>query len=160
MAAATLEQVDPNFPEDLEESKAAVWRAARWLSDRGNHVTVRHTRLREKIEERGEFRALGDLDILQRVEVKGRGLDFTSLEDFPFPTIIVCTVHSWDRAEPKPHAYLMVNREMTHLGVVLGSTSKHWKQRTVFDRRRGREIANYECPIEFVDFLPMPKPTE
>jgi hypothetical protein len=146
-----LDVVDPTFVSDLNRSKEAVWRASRWLSDQGFHVVVAPTIVRPDPSVRDEYGDDGDIQIVQRVEIKRRpGIHFTGRDDFPYPSIIVDVAHAWDRAHPKPYAYMIFNDDMTHCCIVKGDTSKHWSRTSKF--ARGREREYLECPIEFCRF--------
>jgi len=99
----------------------------------------------------GEYGDSGDLEIMQRVEVKHRPrLTFTCKEDFPFRTLIVDVCHAYDRARPKPYAYIILNREMTVAFVVYCSTFKHWVRVRKLDTAKHREREFYEVPLDFV----------
>ncbi len=146
------DQKDPNFLSDLRESRKAVRIVADWLSDCGYPVVVRPTFERPDPSMMGEFADDGDLEIMQRVEVKRRqSLTFTSREDFPYQTLIVDACHCYDNAKPKPYAYVILNREMTAAFIVdCRATRQHWLQVTKRDRIKDRERHFYECPIGLV----------
>jgi len=99
-----------------------------------------------------EFSDDGDLEILQRIEVKRRmSLTFSSAKDFPYPTLIVDACHCFDKARPKPYAYVILNREMNAAFIVdVKATRPHWVKTTKQDRFKGRERSFYECPIEHI----------
>jgi hypothetical protein len=143
---------DPTFLTDLRDSRKAVEVVASWLSSQGYPVVVRPTFERPDPSAMAEFADDGDLEILQRVEVKRRrSLTFTSREDFPHPTLIVDACHCYDRARPKPYAYIILNREMTTAFVVdCRTTRPHWAKVTKHDRFKNRERHFYECPIHLV----------
>lgn len=142
---------DPTFIEDLRESKKAVGVVADWLSSLGYPVVVRPTFERPDPADMGDYGDDGDLEILQRVEVKRRlSLTFTSKEDFPYSTLIVDACHCYDKALPKPCAYVILNRDMTTAFIVESHTQPQWIKKTKFDRFKKRERAFYECPIELV----------
>jgi hypothetical protein len=155
MMAATrnLDLDDPTFVRDLAESQTAVWRVAQWLSARGQHVTVRAVRVRPTVEDIGEYGDLGDLEILQRVEVKQRRLAFTSVQDYPYPTVLVDVAHAWDRASPKPYAYVILNAAGTVAALVLGRTRARWRAVTRYDAAKQRHRTFYECPLACAQFV-------
>jgi len=142
---------DPTFLDDLRESQESVERVAKWLRSKGYPVVVRPTFERPDPSAMAEFSDAGDLEILQRVEVKQRkSLTFTSKEDFSYTTIIVDACHCFDNARPKPFAYVILNREMTAAFVVPSSTKGHWRQVVKRDRFKNRDRKFYECPMEHV----------
>jgi hypothetical protein len=153
MDVARYEIDDPNFIEDLEDSKEFVWMAARWLSELGYNVTIKPTFVRPSVENMGEYSDNGDLEIVQRVEVKHRpDIEFTSKESFPYPTIIVDVAHVWDRAKPKPFAYIIFNADASGCLVVKGSTNNRWEKVSKFDTKKNRQREFYECPLELCEY--------
>lgn len=143
------DETDPSFIADLRKSKEAVAVATKWLSDQGYPVIVRPTFERPNVEQMSEYSDDGDIEILQRVEVKRRqSLTFTSKDDFPFETLIVDVCHCYDKAHPKPYAYIIFNREMTRAFIVnVRETRSLWKRVKKKDRFKGRMREFYECPI-------------
>jgi hypothetical protein len=150
------ETQDPTFREDLRASRVSVEIVARWLSDRGYPVIVRPVFERPSFEEMHDYSDDGDLEILQRIEVKQRTFDFTSKDNFPYPTLFVDNCHSYDNARPKPFAYVLLNKAMTHAFIVECRTFKHWKAIEVFDRKKKRMRKVYECPIGHATFVELP----
>lgn len=62
-----------------------------------------------------------------RVEVKHLNHDFTCHSDWPFgEKFIVCACHTWDSSKPKPFIFIYLNKAMTHVAVVLGSSHARW----------------------------------
>jgi len=147
---AQYDAIDPTFAADLAASGDAVWHVAKWLQDRGHHVIVRAVRVRPTPEAALEYSDAGDLEILQRVEVARRGFEFTNAADYPFETVFVDNAHSFDGANPKPFAYVLLNRSMTHAAIVDGRTCKHWRKTSVSSKGLPRTL--YECPLELVTF--------
>ena len=96
-----------------------------------------------------EFADDGDLEILQRVEVKRRvSLTFSTKADFPYKTLIVDACHCYDRAKPKPYAYIIFNREMTAAFVIdVKATKEQWVRVTKKDRFKNRDREFYEVPV-------------
>jgi hypothetical protein len=145
---------DPSFLADLRESQESVDRVAKWLREKGYPVVVRPTFERPDPTQMSNFSDSGDLEILQRVEVKQRkSLTFTSRDDFAYPTLIVDACHCYDNARPKPFAYVILNRSMTAAFLVPNASRSHWLKIKKYDRFKGRERCFYECPIEHVQFV-------
>jgi hypothetical protein len=106
------DQKDPNFIKDLRESRDAVMVAAEWLNKKGFPVVIKPTFERPKSSDMAEFADDGDLEIMQRIEVKRRkSLTFTSKEDFPYDTLIIDVCHTYDKAKIKPYAYIILNEK-------------------------------------------------
>jgi hypothetical protein len=145
------------FVEHLDDSHAGVWTVANWLNSRGNTVIVPPTTVAKSYEDRLNHVDGGDLFIQQRIEVKVRNLDFTSRDDFPYKDgMLVCAKHSYDNASPKPYAYIYLNKAMTHVALIMSTTSKHWTVKDVKDSRyvESNQLT-YECPLEWVIFSKM-----
>jgi hypothetical protein len=144
---------DPTFIEDLRKSRASVETVARWLSSKGVPVIVRPTFERPDASRMSEFSDDGDLEIIQRVEVKQRpNLDFTSKDDFPYPTLIVDACHCYDNAKQKPYAYVIVNRAGDVAFVVyVRDTRAKWLRVKKHDKAKQRDREFYECPMELVE---------
>lgn len=154
------ERDDPTFAADLKSSDAAVIRVALWLRRcYSNHVHLPPLRVRPTVEEMAEYGDGGDLFISKdgvswkRIEVAVRALAFTSAKDFPYRSIIVDAAHRWDRADPKPYAYIRLNKAVTHAAIISAATAEHWKRTTRRDAGKQRDRTFLECPIEHVQFV-------
>jgi len=144
---------DPTFKEDLAASQDAVERVARWLRDRGNAVIVRPTFVRPEAKQMTEYSDDGDLEIIQRVEVKRRGFAFSSKEDYPYPTVFIDNCHTVENARPKPYGYVILNEAMTTALIVDCRTRSTWGKREVWDKKKGRNRCIYECMIDQVEVV-------
>ena len=142
---------DPNFERDLAESQQSVMVVAEWLRSKGLPVIIRPTFVRPSSDKMSEFSDSGDLEIIQRVEVKHRKtLQFTSSADFPYKTVIVDACHCYDNANPKPYAYIIVNRMMDAGFLVKCETRPQWSRVEKLDTAKGRVRSFYECPTKLV----------
>jgi len=153
----SYEENDPDFVEDLKRSDKHVDKVVAWLKAKGIHAVKRPLRIREKIEEMSKFSDKGDIEAvvngsLQRIEAKQRFIKFTSKEDFPYDTIIVDVAHAWEKANPKPMAYILTNRSCTVCLVVSTKTSDRWIKKKRWDSKKRRMRVFYECPIELTKF--------
>ena len=151
--AQDIARDDPSFVDDLKRSQSSVWMVARWLNERGYNVVVRPLRIRESVEQMAEYGDLGDLEIIQRVEVKQREVAFTGATDYPFPTVIVDVAHTWDRARPKPHAYIIVSQDKSTAAIVMGASFSQWVKVERFDAAKKRNRTFYEAPLSVVRFV-------
>jgi hypothetical protein len=149
-----FDRIDPGFVSDLVRSGIAVQRAAQWLSSCGYPVVVRPTFIRPDQSQMNDFSDDGDLEIMQRIEVKRRGgvaANFTGPHDFPFSTVIVDVCHAYDKARPKPYAYIIFNEPMTcAIVIACKATRAAWVRAERADK--GRVRAFYECPLDLVRF--------
>lgn len=145
------------FQQHLSNSKYAVSKAAEWFTSRGYSVQIPSATVAETHQEWKSHADSGDLFLLHRIEVKRLSVDFTSRADWPYSDkFIVCAKHSWDRATPKPHAYLIFNAQMTHVAIVKGESRTKWNsERRKDSRYEGREAEQefYFCPLDAVLFL-------
>jgi hypothetical protein len=139
------------FLKFLDESQPAVMAVADWLRSMGFPVRINPT---FKAPTRAEWRDYadgGDLEIAQRIEVKRRSFSFTGREDFPYESFFVCAKHSFDRARPKPHAYVILSSDMAHAGIVYGKDSQLWTVERKQDTRRiGYSQEFYIAPLDSV----------
>jgi len=122
------------FKQKLRESERGVWIAAKWLSSRGNWVTKPPLTIAEVHEDWENHTDDGDLFLTNaatglkhaRFEIKQLGCEFTSAGNWPFPDFIVCGKGAHDRTNPKPEAYVILNRSGTHAAVVSTETQGKW----------------------------------
>lgn len=161
MSLSTYERDDPTFVADLQASDRIVLRVAQWLRQRGNTVAIPPVRVRPHVDQMSAYADDGDLYLvkidpcrvvtLERVEVKGRSLNVTTRTDYPYGTVIVDVAHAWDKADPKPVAYIIVNHAETHCAVVRQATAEAWVRTERFDAAKNRSF--YECPATRVSFF-------
>jgi hypothetical protein len=156
----SLDEQDPTFRADLEDSSRWVQKVASWLHDSGNRVVLNPVRFRPSSDRLEEYSDDGDLGIIHRLEVKHRNLSFTGAEDFPYPTIIVDAARLWDEAKPKPYGYILLNQKGTHAAVALGRDWKKWKKTKRKDSMRTppREREYYEAPVHTLRFVEVGQP--
>lgn len=149
-----VEENHEKFLQHLDESIEPVWICAKYLSRQGYPVTVYPM---SKAPTHAEWRSHadnGDLEIIKdgvscKIEVKCLSKSFTKREDWPFQDFMICATHSWNRAEPKPLAYMILNKERTHAGIVYGKDSSTWTKDKKFDRRyTDYEQEFYFSPLE------------
>ena len=141
------------FIKNLDDSDESVWIAAMHLNQMGVPVTVRTHTKSESYDDRLNHLDQGDLEIVQRVEVKGLSTEFTCKDDFPFKSIIVCAKHSWDFANPKPYAYMLLNKNRTHYGLIKGETRESWFVDSFKDKRYESMVQEcYKTNLDNVTF--------
>ena len=136
----TVAQNHTRFLKHLDDSIDAMWICARYLYNQGYPVKINPMK---KSETHSEWRThidKGDLEIIvrdapARIEVKGLSTSFTKKEDWKFPDFIICAAHSWDIADPKPLAYMLLNRERTHVAIVYGKDRPTWVKAKKQDAR-------------------------
>jgi hypothetical protein len=151
MPSSNLDDIDPSFLEDLRESRTAVMKAANWLSGMGIPVIVRPTFERPDPDQRAEYADDGDLEIIQRVEVKRRRLDFQDAASFPYSSIIVDVCHTFDNAKQKPYKYILFNQAMDAACIVdVAATRWQWTREERIDKGRRRSF--YLCAVDACKF--------
>ena len=150
---------DNQFERHLEASKDPVWFCARYLSELGYSISIEPT-VKGSHEEWREHRDNGHIYIWmpgwnkgepQRVEVKQLSA-MSAPEDFKFSSMMVCAVHSWKEANPKPLVYILINKQRTHLAMIYSKDQPSWFTRTVQDKRYAGEYTQemYFCPLQYV----------
>lgn len=146
------------FLSHLDASSSAVWTVAKMLNGKGYNVSVpAHTRAKTH-DEWKQHADGGDIFISQRIEVKQLGIDFTGSTDWPFGSrFIVCAKHAFDRATPRPYAYIILSRAGTHAATVFCSDSESWYVEERADSRyKNVRQEFYFSPIHLVRFFCIP----
>ena len=150
---ATAERDHARFLEHLDASNPAVFQCAKFFYDKGIQVAISPMTKSKDYNDRLNHTDDGDLYIQQRIEVKGLSRDFTDGSDWPFKDFIVCAAHSYDRAKPKPYAYMILNKNRTHVAIVYGKSRPHWTTKFIKDSRYEDLTQEfYLIPVEHVDF--------
>jgi hypothetical protein len=148
------DKTDPNFFDDLCASDLCTRTITAWLKKKGYPAIATEMQYRPHFQQMAEFADRGDIRFYGiRVEAKHRKtLSFTSIETFPYSTIIVDAAHCWYNADPKPIAYFLANKELTCCLLVRSKTFKYWVKTRRFDRPKNRERDFLECPTEHCEF--------
>lgn len=110
----------------------------------------------EKHSDGGDlFVRMAPIDDWLRTEVKHRQLDFTDRDSFKYPDMMVCSKHSFDRADPKPYAYVMLNKAMTHAAIISTESLEFWTVKEYGDKNfgNGYKQLKYMCPKERIHFV-------
>lgn len=142
------------FLQHLRDSEAARWRVARWLTNRGYAVQLQGMSEAPTHDQWKDHADVGDIQVTMRVEVKRLTCTFTSRENWPYgEDFIVCAAHSFNRAQPKPYAYVILNQAMTHAAFVMTTNWRKWRVEERQDRRYSDVSQRYYlAPIESVVF--------
>lgn len=152
------------YSDAVKGDKASKEFARAWVVSRGNWARVLPNTYAKDPSEKLKHVDKGDLEVIWRefgaiikriMGVKHRSLRFTNREDFPWPTLNVCNLPSWEHADPKPYGFINLNRDWTHAAIIWSSTFDAWTKRLSKDHRRdrGEEEWIYECPIGCVQFF-------
>lgn len=145
----------PSFEQDLIDSRDAVFAAARWLTGRGEEVTVPGFQMRDSVDERYEFQDNGDLLIKKPVEVKKRELQFESAEDYPYRSVFLNEQYKHDQRPPL--FYLVFSNDLRCCITVESHTSDQWTTESKWDQKKSREATFYAAPLEVCTFKKVPE---
>ena len=120
------------FKERFTNSHKAVKHTEEWFKSLGcKNISIPRSRLAPSRSEWKDYTDNGDIYIGKtRFEVKGLVADkywFTTVYEYPYDNWIICAKHSYDRATPKPYAYLVWNNRLTHVGIIKTNTYKEWR---------------------------------
>jgi hypothetical protein len=157
-----LDKIDPNFVKDLLASDLAVWVVARKLRLSGFDIFLPAIKIRPDVSQIQEFGDSGDLIIGSSIiEVKQRpDLDFNSLKEFPYESIIVDTTGHYDALKIPPAYYIICNRSLDGGAIINTQTKPQWQVSRRWDNKRKRERTFYICPKElcnYWDFREVPR---
>jgi len=81
-----------------------------------------------------------------RLEVKSRDYTFRGPSDYPFKSVMVSTVRSWHNKVQRPLAVAVVSQHTGAIFFIPEWTEPHWEKVSRYDKRRGYDVLNYECP--------------
>jgi len=141
---------DEEFLRSLKVSHEVTVQVAAWLRSKGRDAHVQTTRIRPSHSEWKDYIDDGDIFIegKGRIEVKYReNLSFVCTETYKYPTIFVDEVRKVDMEHAAPLvAYIIVNKERTHVAIIKPDSKQFWIKSKRFDRRTSDDREFYECP--------------
>jgi len=148
------------FLKRLDSSRPAVFKVAEWLHRRGFTVKVPSTMYAPDATEHTKYVDDGDILIKKptdenwlRVEVKQINTDFDCRDNWPFPVVLVSNKKSVDRAMPVPVSYVIVNKLMTHAGIIYTKTKEKWSEKNILAKNTNNIETFYVCDPSIVKFL-------
>lgn len=151
---------DPTFVADLKESDRVVDLLRADLEAQGFPVRKPELRIRSESDARsGRIRQWADDGDLfvgdHRIEVKQRvRMEFgEDGKDYPYPTVFVDVCHAFDRADPKPFAYVFFDAKCENRFVLFPGDGDFVRV-TKWDRFRKRERNFYEAPRDRIRAFP------
>ena len=144
---------DESFIERFNGSSRAENAVGIYLLLQGNTVRIHPKKLRTKWEDRYKFNDKGDITVNNhRVEVKGRSSEF-EMGKWPFKNALICSKFSFDRAEPKPDYYFLVNKSLTVAAIVdVKKTMNQWAVVNQTDPTRGETYEAYVMNAELLQW--------
>jgi len=144
------EEYRNNFEARLHKSEAAKLAVAHYVNSMGMPCSLNPSLMAPKGADPELYKDGGDMYLHFRTEVKHRpSLNFTSAEDFPFDTIIVCAKESFDSQACQPKFYFVCNGPLTHAALIdVKQTREQWYEESVRDNERGYSYMAYSIPKE------------
>lgn len=117
--------------------------AARWR-ELGHVVDLPPLRIAPSHGETSEYMDAYDLRVYgHHVEVKSKAMSFgPDASKFPFETVVILPVRSWDRLATKPSAIAIVSQATGSAVIVPCSTAPIWTVETMSNRLVGK---SYPC---------------
>jgi hypothetical protein len=163
------------FQQRFIDSCPAVWWIVVWLNSIGRDVAMDGLKVAPTRDDWSQFSDHGDFHIGKikrevctecgqprrwRGEVKRLvGSTFTGAHDWPWrengqAKIMLTSVKSWDRKDPKPVVTYITNDDVTYVAKILTDTFPHWYRERKADRHYsgGRKHWYWFVPPEFVTF--------
>lgn len=130
-----------DYMKNLGKSSNAVWRVAMYIHSLKHKVTIPPLHIADSKNQYMDFVDEGDLilhrnDTEEIIEVKHQSWDWTTHDEIPWKSLIVCAKKSYDRHEVKPSAYFLVNNQLTHALVIPTSMYEHWWVEDVHDKKK------------------------
>lgn len=131
---------DELFEAELRRGHRWAEYVATALRGQGLVVDVTPLELRGDIQDRRRFEDEHDLTVGTRrpvrIDVKSRGIEFTTVDDYPYGTALVDTAGGWNAKSNKPAAIVLVSQVTGGMVVVPRSTECTWGTRRRWDRHR------------------------
>jgi len=148
------------FLKRLDESRAAVFRVSEWMHRKGFTVTIPSISYAPDAGQHMDHVDEGDIFITKngqekvgRVEVKHIDTDFDCRGNWPYKVMFIASKISVDRADPEPLFYIIVNRAMTHGGMISLSTKDKWIIDTGPRKNTGNVETSYAIDPDLVKFV-------
>lgn len=139
--APSMSPRDPAFEDKLRLSHMAVVLTADWLRAQGYKVQAPQPvagpySQREQHADSGDLYVLS-LGIWQRLEVKHLSADFDTATGWPWPRVKVCSKQAFDRAQPRPLAFIYLNRLLDQACILPVSSYPRWSTMLQGDASKG-----------------------
>ena len=145
---------DAAFLRDFATSHQITMAVAMWLREMGRDVRIIVPTVRPDSSRRKQHADYsGDIEIIRKIEVKQRLIDFTSEASYPYPTIFIGETYKIDAALGNLCAIVVTNRAVTHAAYIPVGTRRHWIVCNVWDAEQGRDCKSYGCPKELAQFV-------
>ena len=138
-----------SFKKRWHESHKAVEKVAAWLVYKGIETKILPQHLTPDASSRMDYVDNGDIEIVlggQRkiIEVKGRGLKYKN-GIFPFEMVFICNAPSFDRADPKPSYYFMLDSSLEIAAILDVDKYRQYMFTTeISDNKRKEKFKGYQ----------------
>lgn len=142
------------FVKDLDDSQRHVAAVVDWMTKKRYKVKALPQTVSPDYESRYEHQDSGDIELRCRVEVKGRNINFSGREDYPFATVFIDELYKIPSVY-ELFAYAICSADGGCIAMVYNWTREHWLEREKFDRVAGRSAIFMEIPKEYVAFYPV-----
>lgn len=146
------------FQQRLAASSKAVFAVAQFYQGKGHTVKIPPVLIAPTAAQAEEYLDDGDLLLLfeKRIEVKHRTFDFSSADDYPYPSVFISNVAAVDRARGQVSAYINVSRDLRCAAIIKYETAEHWFVNKSRASNTGNVEFQYACPLSFVHFEALP----
>ncbi len=147
------------FVKNVKASIVPMVFVGAWLVSKGYTIRISGVKIASRPDELTKFVDKGDMFLLHngkefKIEAKKLGAKFSCAEDWPFKDeMMVCSKRSWDRADPKPHNYILLSSDWKYVAIINGRSSNNWTVQKKKDKRYNKMIQDfYICPTKLVKF--------
>ena len=146
---------DKEFVRLLNNSNDVVRMVASKLYKDGYNVRILPSLISPDAESRWDYVDDGDMEIIQRIEVKYKPeIDFKSIDDFPYEDIIIDEAYKVDKKYTSTlFTYIIVNKSKTGYLIIPIWTKQHWFKETKFDRREKENREFYLINKKYVRYM-------
>ncbi len=149
-----------SFLKRLDGSRYSTFLIAEYLHKRGYSVRIPAFDYRDESSDWRDHVDDGDIYISKgskehRIDVKHLGAEFTSEKDYPYETMLIANSASVERANPFPLAYILLNKQATHIAIIWGKTRATWKDVTYFAKNTQTNVTSKYCTLDCVEFRPL-----
>jgi hypothetical protein len=150
MVATPWSKNDELFQKELNEGYAWQTRVAEFLKNCGLDPKVPELSFRKDISEVPKYSDLEDMECAGKIfEVKSRKIVFTYPGDFPYGTVLIDTVGSWNSKKRKPDAYICISTKTGAMIWLPTVDTEGWLKVQRYDKTRHLKDWFYECPRDF-----------
>lgn len=147
MSVAEWFEDEQSFAQQLARGRRGEFQIAASLLPLGKWLRVGPLEFRENVGD-PHFKDQKDLEVEggHLLEVKSRGIAFTSPEDFPYPTALVGTVSRWRKRAKMPCVVISLSELTGEFVVASTAYMDQWVTEETWDSHRGIRELNLAVP--------------